>query len=233
MSARADGFDFKQFSVRHDRCAMKVGTDGVLLGAAAPLPAGCRVLDVGAGSGLLCLMAAQRGAASVVGVEIDAAAAEQARENAAASPWADRIEIVCADIAHFQAAPFDVLLSNPPFFDRALRAPEQRRTLARHADTLGFPLLARATARLLAPCGTASIIIPVDREADLLGAMAAEGLFAASLLRIQTKEQRPPKRAILTFDRRNCKTEMANLTLFDSNGQKTEPYNALTRDFYL
>lgn len=123
----SSGFNFKQFHVAHDRCAMKVGTDGVLLGAWAGVAGASRVLDVGCGSGLITLMVAQRTAAHVVGVEIDAPAAEQAIENVAASPWAHRIEIVHADVSDLcPDEKFDHIVSNPPFFCR--RSPSARRS---------------------------------------------------------------------------------------------------------
>ena len=120
-------FDFKQFRVYHDRCAMKVGTDGVLLGAWAPTNQATRILDIGAGSGLISLMLAQRSKATIVGVELDEAAALQARENVEQSRFASRIEIVNADILHYTSeAKFDLIVSNPPFFNDALECPAKK-----------------------------------------------------------------------------------------------------------
>ena len=135
-------FAFKQFTIRQDRCAMKVGTDGVLLGAWALLPPTGRILDVGTGTGLIALMAAQRTSAEVVGVEIDPDAAQQARENVEASPWAGRCTIVCSDIKSFESAErFDTILSNPPLttpssYDRipmAARSFRLAHSVSRHA----------------------------------------------------------------------------------------------------
>ena len=134
----SSGFNFKQFHVAHDRCAMKVGTDGVLLGAWAGVAGASRVLDVGCGSG----MVAQRTAAHVVGVEIDAPAAEQAIENVAASPWAHRIEIVHADVSDLcPDEKFDHIVSNPPFFAEDLLPPDVARARARHTAGLTFERL--------------------------------------------------------------------------------------------
>ena len=128
IMGREKVFKFKQFAVLNDRTAMKVGTDGVLLGAWADVRPGCSVLDIGTGTGLVALMAAQRGAGRVTAIEIDTAAAAQATRNAAGSEWADRIEVVTADVADYKSdTPFDRILSNPPYFRDSLRSPENIR----------------------------------------------------------------------------------------------------------
>ena len=143
-------FLFKQFIVHHDRCAMKVGTDGVLLGAWAPVDQAHTALDVGTGTGLVALQLAQRNPhLRVTAVEIDAPAAAQAAENVAGSPWPDRIEVVCADFNDFQPdGRFDLIVSNPPYFVDALPCPDRQRNTARHAGGLNYDLLFRRSARL-------------------------------------------------------------------------------------
>ena len=132
------GFKFKQFEIHQDRCAMKVGTDGVLLGAWAP--GGKRILDVGSGTGLISLMMAQRfPEAQVLGIDMDGEACEEAAENVAASPFADRVEIECCRLQDYHSAEsFDAIVSNPPFFLNSLKNPDSKRTMARHTDSLPF-----------------------------------------------------------------------------------------------
>lgn len=128
-------FSFKQFTVYHDRCAMKVGTDGVLLGAWADVVSARNILDIGTGTGLISLMMAQRCNARIRAVDIDADAVEQARGNVAASPWQDRIEVELQDICHFTSETlFDVIVSNPPYFTDSLKCPGKQRNIARHTD---------------------------------------------------------------------------------------------------
>ena len=143
-------FDFKRFRIEQDRCSMKVGTDGVLLGAWFPMERGFSVLDVGTGTGLVAIMAAQRGAGSVTAVEIDPEASQQASENAANSPFKDLISVQCADFAHFTAQlRFDRIVCNPPYFVDSLTCPQDQRTLARHTITLTYEQLMRTAYKLL------------------------------------------------------------------------------------
>ena len=162
-------FSFKQFTVYHDRCAMKVGTDGVLLGAWVDVVSARNILDVGTGTGLISLMMAQRCNAQIRAVDIDADAVEQARGNVAASPWQDRIEVELQDICHFTSETlFDVIVSNPPYFTDSLKCPERQRNIARHTDLLDFDKLAESAARLLHSEGVFSVIIPADGKESFL-----------------------------------------------------------------
>lgn len=133
-------FKFKQFTIFHDKCAMKVGTDGVLLGAWAPADKAKRILDVGTGTGLIALQLAQRNPhARITAIEIDAAAAGQATENVSHSPWADRVEVICHDFRDYQPENrFDLIVSNPPYFIDALKCPDEQRCTARHAGNLNY-----------------------------------------------------------------------------------------------
>ena len=138
---RGKGFTFKQFHIDHSRCAMKVGTDGTLIGAW--FSADCnnsRILDIGTGTGLIAIMAAQRfSGAQVVGIDIDSDCIEQANENVAASPWCDRISIIHSALQEFTSSEgFDAIVSNPPYFVDSLLSPDEKRSTARHANTLSF-----------------------------------------------------------------------------------------------
>ena len=143
------GFKFKHFEIHQDRCAMKVGTDGVLLGAWAL--GGKRILDIGSGTGLISLMMAQRyPEAQVVGIDLDAEACAEARENVAASPFADRVNIVDCRLQDYESLEkFDAIVSNPPFFLNSLKNPDSKRSMARHADSLPFRELFRGVKLLL------------------------------------------------------------------------------------
>ncbi len=229
-------FRFKQFTVNDDRCAMKVGTDGVLLGAWAEIGQGRRVLDIGSGSGLIALMAAQRGAAETVGVEIDPDAAAQARENMAASPFAATVGIVCADIRTFtDAEGFDCIVSNPPFFVENTLSPDSRRAAARHADTLTFPVLTASAARLLRPGGLFQLIVPAQSARNVHADCTLSGLTLVRRTDVATRDGKAPKRTLLAFTKGPCPTLPLRdtLTLFTATNEKTAAYAALTADFYL
>ena len=214
---------------------MKVGTDGVLLGAWAPVGQAARILDVGTGTGLIALQMAQRNAlAQVTAVEIDADAADQARRNVAASPWAGRIEVVCADFADFRPdEPFDLVVSNPPYFVDALRCPDGQRSQARHAGSLNYVSLFRHSRELLAEGGKVSVIVPSEVAGQAEDAAWANGLYPERRTRVHTKQGKPPRRVLLTFGRKLCPFVEDALYISAPDGSYTEAYKALTRDFYL
>ena len=185
-------FSFKQFTVYHDRCAMKVGTDGVLLGAWADVVSARNILDIGTGTGLISLMMAQRCNAQIRAVDIDADAVEQARGNVAASQL--------QDICHFTSETlFDVIVSNPPYFTDSLKCPERQRNIARHTDLLDFDKLAESAARLLHSEGVFSVIIPADGKESFLMAATRYGLHLSHQTFIHTKPGSEPKRVLLAF----------------------------------
>ena len=228
------GFKFKHFEIHQDRCAMKVGTDGVLLGAWAL--GGKRILDIGSGTGLISLMMAQRyPEAQVVGIDLDAEACAEARENVAASPFADRVNIVDCRLQDYESVEkFDAIVSNPPFFLNSLKNPDSKRSMARHADSLPFRELFRGVKLLLSDDGVFSAIIPVE----VLEAFASEGyMHGFYLLRqcgIKTVERKQPKRYLLTFAKHRC-MEMDDMveTMMDSEGNRSEWYAKITEEFYV
>lgn len=228
------GFKFKHFEIHQDRCAMKVGTDGVLLGAWAL--GGKRILDIGSGTGLISLMMAQRyPEAQVVGIDLDAEACAEARENVAASPFADRVNIVDCRLQDYESVEkFDAIVSNPPFFLNSLKNPDSKRSMARHADSLPFRELFRGVKLLLSDDGVFSAIVPVE----VLEAFASEGyMHGFYLLRqcgIKTVERKQPKRYLLTFAKHRC-MEMDDMveTMMDSEGNRSEWYAKITEEFYV
>ena len=233
-----DGFRFRQFSVRHDRCAMKVGTDGVLLGAWAP--GGRSILDIGTGTGLIALMMAQRfPEAHVTGIDIDGDAALQARENAADSPFGPRIEVAHSSLAGFVAAAspplsFDSIVCNPPFFLHSLKNPDARRSVARHADSLPFADLFRGVAALLAPSGVFSAIVPAEVFEAFTAEASIAGLFVSRLTRVRTTPRKPPKRSLVAFSRLRPDTlAEEECVMSRADGSRSEWYRGLTAEFYL
>ena len=221
---------------------MKVGTDGVLLGAWAHVAHCQRILDMGTGTGLVALMAAQRSKADIIAIDLDADAVAQAAENAALSPWDNRIQVLeadartlsdaAADTAH-STLPFDAILCNPPFFENSLKCPDSARTMARHTDTLSFDELARSAARLLALEGELSVVIPYDRAQDMTVSAACCGFFATRQTVIVPVEGGKPKRILMAFTREGAAHTIETLCIQDSQRNYTPAYIRLVEDFYL
>ena len=232
-------FTFKQFTIHQDRCAMKVGTDGVLLGAWARVEhlGHChRILDIGTGTGLVALMAAQRSKAHIVGIDLDEEAVAQATENAARSPWSKRILMVKADAKRWsdeQSARYDAIVCNPPFFENSLKCPDAQRTMARHTDTLSFDELARSAARLLSAEGELSVVIPYDRATDMTVSAACHGLFATRQTIVCPYEGAKPKRILMAFTRQGAAHTPEVLCIQDAQRCHTPEYRKLVEAFYL
>lgn len=236
-------FTFQQFTIDDSRCAMKVGTDGVLLGAWADLSETTRILDLGCGSGLIALMAAQRNPQALVkGVEIDASAAADAQANVAASPFHERVQITCADALTLSAPSFeaDCILSNPPYHEEDLLPPEAQRAAARHTrgGGLTFAALLRTVDLLLSPeCPHArfSVILPTPALTRFIPLAAVHGLYVTRRTAVVTKVGKPCKRTLLEFRRQAlpggpvCDT----LELMDAESNRSVAYAQLCRDFYL
>ena len=221
---------------------MKVGTDGVLLGAWAHVAHCQRILDMGTGTGLVALMAAQRSKADIVAIDLDADAVAQAAENAALSPWGNRIQVLeadartlsdaAADTAH-STLPFDAILCNPPFFENSLKCPDSARTMARHTDTLSFDELARSASRLLSDQGELSVVIPYDRAHDMTVSAACCGLFATRQTIVVPVKGGKPKRMLMSFTREGAAHATETLYIQDEDRHYTQEYVRLVEDFYL
>lgn len=230
-------FQFKQFTVWHDKCAMKVGTDGVLLGAWTPVKSSVRILDIGTGTGLVALMLAQRSTASITALEIDEAAAAQATENINRSPWKNRIEVIQQDFKHYSSkngiSKFDTIVSNPPYFKASLKCSDEQRNKARHNDSLTYEELLAGVSGLLSQEGTFTIVIPMDVGEQIKILAHKYGLYPSRQLFIITKPGGTPKRTLISFrfTKQTCETE--ELLTETSRHQYSEKYIELTRDFYL
>ncbi len=216
---------------------MKVGTDGVLLGAWVRVePQDRRILDIGTGTGLIALMLAQRSQARIAAVEIDPESAAQARENAAASPWSDRIEVVCSPVQRYEpGVRFDIIVTNPPFYVDSLASPDPGRSRARHAEALPYGALCDAVLRLLAPEGRLALVLP-PQEAARFVTLAEGRLFLQRRLEVCPTPARGVRRWLLELGRTPCGLpETERLTIASDGGTPdyTPQYRALTRDFYL
>jgi tRNA1Val (adenine37-N6)-methyltransferase len=224
-------FKFKYFTIWQDRCAMKVGTDGVLLGAWAHR--GSRILDVGTGTGLIALMMAQRSPqAQVVAVDIDEDAVSQAQENVAAARCEDRITVVHSSIQELgkregYQGTFDVIVSNPPFFIDSLNAPDQQRNMARHADTLTYGELMEAAWKLLSDEGELSVVVPFDYRQRMEDEATFRGFFPSRICAVRTVEGKPAQRYLLAFRKHPCERVHQVMTIGDAE------YKRLTQDFYI
>ena len=225
-----DYFQFKQFTVQQSLCAMKVGTDGTLLGAWAK--GGERVLDIGTGTGLVALMMAQRFAkARVHAIDLERDAYGQAVLNVAESPFADRISVACCSLQDFSgmtpAGAFDAIVSNPPYFQNALKAPDAARQLARHTDSLPYADLMRCSYRLLSQVGEFSVIIPSECRKDLELEAAVSGFMPARVCAVRTKPARPPRRYLLAFRKTPASLEQTEMVI------GLDAHREMMKDFYL
>lgn len=258
------GFRCKQFYVAHDACAMKVGTDALLLGAWSEVPQTGAVLDIGCGSGILSLMLAQRTPNAVMldAVELDSQAAAQARDNSRQSPWAHRVRVIERDILtypdscdHPHLRRYQLIISNPPYFADALTSKDERRTKARHTDSLSFADLLATAQQLLAEDGQLSLVLPCAAAEQLLQlALASDWLLRRRTL-VSTAFGKTPIRTLLTLSRCDKPTQSEasaqrlepmqaqpdsvqnngcdTLVIHQPDGGYSEQYRLLLRDFYL
>lgn len=233
-------FRFKRFVVTQQLSAMKVGTDGVLLGAWTRIePCHQRVLDVGTGTGVVALMLAQRSeawGADVVGVEIDAQSASEAAVNFAHSPWNDRLAVQCEAVQEFRSEePFDLIVSNPPYFVDSLHSPDAARTTARHTTSLSFDALAACAARLLTEEGSMAVVLPYDASSAMTLAAARSGLFVVRRCDVRSKASAGPIRVLMELGRHPAATVHEELVIHSPSGLLgySDDYVALTKDFYL
>ena len=196
-------FRFKRFTVQQDRCALKVGTDGVLFGAWVNYDGAERILDIGSGTGVLALIAAQRNeTARIDAVEIDEASAGQAAGNFASSPWSDRLHLHRMDVRRMHVVePYDLVICNPPYYEGYSASPDVRIGLAKHSGELRFPELLATVVRVLAPEGRFAVIIPLNREPAFLKDAERVGLRVGRRCTVAYVAHRPAKRVLLQLER--------------------------------
>jgi tRNA1Val (adenine37-N6)-methyltransferase len=228
-------FNFKQFTINQDKSAFKVGTDGVILGASADISGVNRILDIGTGTGLIAIMLAQRCGAEIVAIEPDNDSYRQALENVGNSRWRDRISVECTSLQDFRPEkPFDLIVSNPPFFSGSLKNPDPRKSASRHNDSLTGQELLNGAAQLLTENGRFCVIMPYV-EGNILIAEAQEyGLFCNGLLKIRPLATSDVRRLVISFSRQRKKPDEKFLTIEHGKRHEfSEDYISLTKDFYL
>ncbi len=235
-------FRFKRFTIRQHGCAMKVGTDGTLLGAWCRIEPDDRLaLDIGTGTGLIAIMLAQRSAAQCLihAVECDAVSVGRAEENVSQSPWPGRISVIHDTIQNYAARPelhgrFDNIVSNPPYFSESLLPPDSRRSAARHTVGLSHPDLLRCADILMAPEGRFSVVIPETETDGIILAAARLGLYPSRQTSVRTTPEGIVKRRLLEFSRAAQECLCQELTIeTEQRGMFSEAYRQLTGDFYL
>lgn len=225
-------FSFKQFDVYHDKCAMKVGTDGVLIGAWAE--GGRSILDIGTGTGLVAMMMAQRFPnAHIDAIDIDHDAYCQARENIAKTSFAERINVVETSLQQHHGQ-YDAIVSNPPFFENSLKAPDGKRSVARHADSLPVAELMRRVYEMLTDEGVFSAVIPTQMLSRYEEEAAYNKLALVRICKVKTVERKPAKRCLIMIKKR--KTDALHIEehlLMNTDGSRSDWYQELTSEFYL
>ena len=232
--AREKVFRFKQFSVLNDKTAMKVGTDGVLLGAWCDVTRSHRVLDVGTGCGLISLMVAQRAPGALIhGIDIDEGAIAEAQYNFARSPWSSRLSAEVADFKQYDYGTYDLIVSNPPFFINGVLPPSATRTLARHSTSLTIETLIGHSIQLLSLGGKISIITPADVELAVRRCIVQSGLGLRRLTRVVPVDGAPVKRLLWEIVASDDETVVDTITIARENHSYTQQYSELTSDFYL
>lgn len=254
-------FHFKKFDVVNERSAMKVNTDGVLLGAAMTiLPADRRLLDIGTGTGTIALMAAQRalgipgqawademrsgddeviagGDVLIDAIDVDEPSASEAAANFCESPWAEHLRahnLSLQDFADSEPCKYDLIFSNPPYFEDSCIAPDERKSTARHTSVgLSYRDIFEFASERLAENGRVSLVLPADQEAALCRYARMCGLHLFRIMRIRTVERKAPIRIITEFSRQRCQTPADEMLTIMNEGKYTQEYLSLTKDFYL
>nr|WP_293167096.1 methyltransferase [Allomuricauda sp.] len=231
-------FKFKEFTIQQDQCAMKVGTDGVLLGAWASLdklPES--ILDIGAGTGLIALQMAQRSSAEVIdAIELDDDAYEQCVTNFEASPWADRLFCYHAGFDEFvdeMDDKYDLIVSNPPFYSEDVASGSESRDKARQSSSLPFGELVEGAAKLLNEDGIFAVIVPFKEESYFTDLAKKERLFPNRITRVKGNPETDFKRSLMEFSFDEVKPNINNLIIEESRHQYTKEYIELTQAFYL
>ncbi|MEC6797486.1 methyltransferase [Photobacterium sp. S4TG1] len=230
-------FNFKQFTINDHGCGMPISTDGVLLGAWAALPQQGHIVDIGTGSGLLALMAAQRTQmTTITAIELDSSAATAATANFAASPWSSRLQCIENNIVHWcqhiSPASIDSIICNPPYFNAGQQAQQQHRATARHTDSFSHQQLLETLRYLLTANGNASIILPTYEGQQLLNQASAYGLYCQRRCDIRTTAHKPLMRTLIELTKNCVITEQQQLCIHTDNTYSSD-FIRLTKDFYL
>ncbi|MEB3343414.1 methyltransferase [Okeania sp.] len=237
---KGNKFQFKQFTVWQDKCAMKVGTDGTLLGAWVDISGAEKILDIGTGTGLIALMLAQRSSQQygtfIDAVEIDKDSFLQAKENVERSPWSNRIKIFNYSIQEYTKIcqkRYDLIVSNPPFFENAYKAANQARNVARHTDFLSQTDLLKTAIKLLSATGKLAVIYPVEPAINFQEKAEDLGLFCQRKLYVKHNQEIPVKRILLELSKQQLPLQENILTIKNKQDIYTPEFISLIQDFYL
>jgi tRNA1Val (adenine37-N6)-methyltransferase len=229
-------FHFKNFSVAHEHSTMKVGTDAVLLGAWANVNNAKHVLDIGTGNGTIALMLAQRTAENTVidAVEIEEIDSIQAHENFIQSPWAHKIRGHHYSIQDFYPGKlYDVVVSNPPYFNKSQKPPDEKRSQTRHTVTLSYEELIAAAVRLLTDVGSLNVILPYTEGLQFMELAKLYGLFCLRQFSFKTRAHKPIERWLLEYSKRPDSIQTGEILLYKAGDDWSDSYRMLTKDFYL
>lgn len=235
--ARNNYFQFKQFKIIQEKAAMKVGTDGALLGAWVNVENVETILDIGTGTGLIALMLAQRSPAKVLGIEIEKSAAEEAAVNVNNSRWNDRVSIQNISFQDFVETideTFDLIVSNPPFFSGGSKNEIKNKAIARHNHLLPFSVLISGVVKLLSKNGRLALVLPIVPAEEFIEISTSKGLFLNRITRVKPKATKESNRFLIEFSKENTGAVEDELIIYtDDSSDFTETYKKLTRDFYL
>lgn len=228
-------FEFQQFTVFHDRCAMKVGTDGVLLGAWADTSNAESALDAGTGTGLIALMIAQKNhLLQIDAIDIDADAVQQAERNASQSPFGTRIEVQQVSLQDFSPKKrYDIIVSNPPFFNGSLKSPDEQRTMARHTDTLLVEDLIASASKLLSNEGKLSVIYPFEYKERLIMLASQYNMHITRVTNVLPTPQSFPKRILMEISTKENTLIENDLTIEVERHKYSDNFKELVNEFYL
>ncbi len=232
-------FQFKQFVIEQDQCAMKVGTDGVLLGAWADVTTASKILDIGTGNGLIAIMLGQRTKQAIIhGVEIDQPAYLQANDNMQKAPWSDRLKTIHAPIQNYaklSRETYDLIVSNPPFFSGGTLSHNQNKTNVRHTVKLSHGDLLSATRKLLAKNGKFCVILPLIEGLRLQEIAKTYRLYCHKITEVKSRSDSGIERLLMQFEKRECaQAQKEELVIYQQKEKNyTEDYIDLTKDFYL
>lgn len=233
--ARESVFRFKQFSVLNHKTAMKVGTDGILLGAWCEVSEAKCVLDVGTGCGLIALMVAQRNNhCNIDGIDIDEDAIEEARFNFSQSPWSDRLKAFMDDFNHhiFENK-YDLIVSNPPFFTDGIVSPHEKRRKARHMTELSIEQLIVKSVSLLSDSGRLCFITPANIEDYVMKCCSSISVFISKKVAVSTKIDAIPKRYLWEISKKSTVAISSNISIYNEDNNYTDQFTNLCKDFYL
>jgi len=230
-------FKFKQFTVHQSKAAMRVNTDGVLLGAWTNVTGANRILDIGTGTGVIALMLAQRTTgAQIDAIEIDAQSAAEARSNVNLSPWANRIDVINCSLQSFAQSVslrYDLIVSNPPYFNQSLKSPHTSRNISRHSESLPYPDLIESVLKLIAPSGRFCGIFPYSEGNVFIAMAGAHGLYCTQKVNVQSRPSRKVLRVLLQLEATKKPVTESTLTIHNPDGSYSDEYKRLTEDFYL